>query len=204
VGTTLIIVEELVIGFQVLAWVGLLVGIEWVACWELGNWIPVVGVLLLAAAYTLGIVFDRFLGVCSSWVLDTEWKWIQPITDKLREWLKYHKDDTKTITETALDIMLRYPPAQRHLENRERQKCLLRATGFNSLLFVVAWGINSLLSVLGGWTRPMVPLPVVIAVTVVMPFAFLTWLGFSRDFNSGLTDLRNHAKEDKNVTNSPK
>ena len=219
-GTTVVIVELLVIGFQVLAWVGLLVGLEWVACCELGNWIPVVGVLLLAAAYTVGIVFDRFLGVCSWVVMDWDcklikplrkplikpvwkllikplwkllikpvWKlvikplWklvIKPLRRKLRALLKHPDADEKTITDMRLDIMLWRPDAHRHLESRERQGRLLRATGPNALLFGLACWIR------GAVPRP-VPCAVVIAVIVVGLLAFCGWFKFKRDLNSVLT-----------------
>ena len=57
-GTTLVIVELLIIGFQVLAWVALLMGVDRISCDTLimlKGWLPAVSVLGLAAAYTFGV-----------------------------------------------------------------------------------------------------------------------------------------------------
>ena len=76
-GTTLIIVELVIIGFQVLVWVTLLlwlvlypnhVCLDQLKGWFSGlkDWVPVVALLVLAMAYTLGLVFDRSLGFLTS------------------------------------------------------------------------------------------------------------------------------------------
>lgn len=64
-GTTSLVVELLIIGFQVATWVVLLLlsvfGYEWIDLRFLTSWAALVTVVFLAASYSLGLIFDAIL-----------------------------------------------------------------------------------------------------------------------------------------------
>lgn len=137
-GTTLIIVELVIIGFQVLVWVTLLL---WpvlkpnlVHLKHMENWVPVVALSVVAMAYTLGVVFDRFLGFLAS----------ISYSQRLLKWLKLtfgHQTNeptsTVTLTEKHYYIMQRNPEAYKQWEYNDRQVRLLRATFANAFLIAI-------------------------------------------------------------------
>jgi hypothetical protein len=167
--TTLMIVEFLIIGFQVLAWIVLLLIPPTqlkdlvVQLKEWGDWVPVVGVLVLAVAYTLGIVFDRFLGFCIS---------------KL---LRDNPSDPATVKRNY--ILLRHPEANRQLENSAPRTRLLRATSFNALI-IASIGYSKC-----GFSKALGLLLVGVAFT-----AFLAWRKDSRDSAIAVKGFCDYAK----------
>jgi len=96
-GTTLVIVELLIIGFQVLVWAALFLWPlpkEWFSSLCLDkDWArllqevtPLLSVGALAAVYTLGLVFDRFVGWATTWLL-RKLAWLLHKLDRLLGWL---------------------------------------------------------------------------------------------------------------------
>jgi hypothetical protein len=165
-GTTLVIVELLIIGFQVLAWIVLLLipftnlkGDNLVKTLkELEGWVPVIVVLVLALAYTLGIVFDRFLGWITLHIQDVSSNpdirkkhrfigfcisLVKVVLIKClpRKIFQYLISKCQTIYDINYDIrekhryiLLAHAEANKQLENVTRQISLLRATFFNTFL----------------------------------------------------------------------
>jgi hypothetical protein len=64
-GTTALIVEMVIIGFQVLIWMSLLLitifGYHWIDFSRLKDWSTIISIALIGISYTLGIVFDSFI-----------------------------------------------------------------------------------------------------------------------------------------------
>ncbi|MBI1803168.1 MAG: hypothetical protein HY033_12100 [Ignavibacteriae bacterium] len=60
-----LLVEIVIIGFQILTWICLLTfsiaGYEWIHFEVLKDWIPVISITLFAVSYTLGLIFDNFV-----------------------------------------------------------------------------------------------------------------------------------------------
>ncbi|MBN1359688.1 MAG: hypothetical protein JW993_03800 [Sedimentisphaerales bacterium] len=151
------IVELLIIGFQVLLWVGLLF---WAlsdgkdACTqslkELDRWIPVLGVGTFAAAYTLGLLFDRLIGNLSALVQ-----------------AKLLPNRSKDVSDQGASILLQHHDAWAYIESVNRQIRLLRATCFNSLLtmFVVLVWYKPC------WIIPWLLLAVFVASSVTWPMS---------------------------------
>ena len=157
-GTTLIIVELLIIGFQVLIWVGLLLshfdGLP-IRPEELSERDPLLVGFLVGAAYTLGIVWDRVLGHTSTWLLQPVVRGVRRTKRRpvpaLRKWLydrvRHFRDKSDDQEETdKIDDFYRNhifrPHAYEASENANRQVRLLRATGFNSVIIggmLFAW-----------------------------------------------------------------
>lgn len=142
-GTTLVIVELLIIGFEVLIWISLLLRQFCPGVCSLLDalkaWDPLLAVVV-GIAYTLGIVCDRFLGNMSVFVEDHKY------VERLFAIFKARKDlpdlncpefdgrpDKEFYTN---DIFL--PHAFDALGNTNRQIRLLRATSINSFItFIV-------------------------------------------------------------------
>jgi len=140
-GTTLVIVELLIIGFEVLVWLGLLLwkpldlGALFQNCsaqtW-LDQWKELLAIAGVAAAYTLGIVFDRLLGHASI-LLQQRRRQHPKATSEA-----YH-DRGPQQRFYASHILL--PHSYEIFENTGRQKRLLRATFFNSFAIAVVLSI---------------------------------------------------------------
>jgi len=168
VGTTLIIVELVIIGFQVLVWITLLL---WpvlkpnlVHLKHLKDWVPVVALSVLAMAYTLGIVFDRSLGCLTS-------------TLKLTS-----KETQETLKRNHYYIMLNNPETYRQWENVERRVYLLRATFFNSFIIAgIVWYKYR--------SRWKIWLPL-----AILAIAFITWCEARLRSDDALVQLYKTAK----------
>lgn len=158
--TTLVIVEFLIVGFQVCVWIGLLV---WKYCdmddilMCLKEWSPLSATCALALAYTLGVTFDRFAGAISAWVQKKTKRARRSLSRKGQEAV----DRTPSVRETPDDValratrlMLKYPEAYAYWEQLNRQIRLLRATCVNGLIcaIVVLFFYRSV------WCIPLVPL----------------------------------------------
>ncbi|MBN1360610.1 MAG: hypothetical protein JW993_08460 [Sedimentisphaerales bacterium] len=150
-GTTLLIVEYLIIGFQVMVWVGLLL---WTfmdsACVDLAkshNCSPVAVTILLAAAYTLGFVFDRFIGCMSlkTWAKrsrdnPSENPNLEGRSNNLLS-PRVQKPVKSAVNEQGIKewrVMLKYSHVLPYIENQSRLKRLLRATCINSTFTMLA------------------------------------------------------------------
>jgi len=131
--TTLVIVEFLIVGFQVCVWLGLLLG----KCSPQARiWIfshreldPFIATYALATAYTLGIVFDRLFGAFSS------------VLQHVSKWLAERPKKSKGSSDDQYRLILHYPEAYAQLQQINRQTRLLRATFWNSLICALIVGI---------------------------------------------------------------
>lgn len=159
-GTTLMIVELVVIGFQVLVWVGLLL---WPVLGrecsldrlkELGDWVPVLAIAGLAVSYMLGLVFDRSVGSLS-WLLQKFAKFVRAklLTHRTLKGNETKCDESgkkaqciwsneKDIWTNERYIMLYRAEAYKHLENLGRQRRLLRATCVNTVIALIVLAIR--------------------------------------------------------------
>ncbi len=126
--TTLVIVELLIIGFQVLLWVGLLLcvllGKEWADVEKLKEWeawIPLLGVGIFAAAYTAGLLFDRLVGNVSTICQAKLGRPQVPREQKILRWM----------------IVMNRHEAWGDIEGLSRQIRLLRATCVNAFFIAI-------------------------------------------------------------------
>lgn len=181
-GTTQIIVELLIIGFQVLTWVVLLFGVDRISCDTLAmlkKWFPLVGVLGLAAAYTLGSVFDRLLGF---------------IIDRLQEVRIGTDSDVEERKETQYRVMLsNTTDASKHLHNVNQQKRLLRATCVNAVMIALVGGFRGVFSC-----------RVVLALGVFAIAAFIGWAYYEENYNKSLDWFGKLLQEDTNAKKKSK
>ena len=80
-GTTNLVVEMVIIGFQVLIWMALIVltifGYSWIELSSLKDWTSVIVIGLVAVAYTLGVVFDSFVGSLPFIKVRTSLNWLE-------------------------------------------------------------------------------------------------------------------------------
>jgi len=200
-GTTLVIVELLVIGFQVLVWVGLL---TWPLISshleQLKDFKELLTIGAIAAAYTFGLVFDRSIGLCTSRMqssrllgrLRKDWA----STDSTSRWQEYIKCRVKCILDRILkpekngngqddrrenSWELRKQgksDAVRLIDDLDRQKRLLRATCLNAFLIAAVARIRWSL---GGW--------VVVLLLLAGLGAFLAWLDLDRRIRGKWQDI---------------
>jgi hypothetical protein len=152
--TTVIIVELLIIGVQTLVWVVLLLGRvspDLISLEELDK-PELLATVLVATAYTVGVVADRFLGNLSTNI------------QKLRARDPYNPGGAAR--EFYMTEIFK-PNAHEHFQTSERQIRLLRATGVNSFITMIVlvagyreylwrtWLLSGLLLLLAGvpaWT----------------------------------------------------
>jgi hypothetical protein len=178
-GTTLIIVELLIIGFQVLVWAGLLLHhFDAIPAWPeplKGCNALFVGVLV-GTAYTLGIVCDRVLGHLSTvvqagvrHVIDTRQSKSNSGTYEASVQKRPRADEKERI----LEFYARHiyaPHAYGALENANRHIRLLRATCVNSIIMAITLFL---------WYRSDYK-RLSISLLILALFSLLAWLMSSR------------------------
>lgn len=125
---TSIIIELVLIGFQVLIWVSLLIltifGFEWVNLSALKQWSTEISVGLVGVAYMLGLIFDKAVSTLPySWILGGS---LTP------------SEDSPNLVAMRMDILTRNPEVYETLERRLNQHRLVRATVFNLALISTA------------------------------------------------------------------
>ncbi len=139
-GTILVIVEFLIIGFQVMVWLGLLlwpdVKEQCAKLVESPNSAPLVVMGVVAAAYTLGVVFDRSIGHLSTL--------IQALINSRKKEKASENASPKESAETSVTklspealkkrVFLRYPHYQAHLVSYNQRVRLLRAKFLNGVI----------------------------------------------------------------------
>jgi len=134
--TTLIVVELLMIGCQVLAWVVLLlirlcpqlIPSDQMEPENVKEWTPALATFAVVIAYTVGVVGDRFLGNVSTCVQ-----------------LRLHKTSQDIAEREFYMTEVFRPYAHDYFETSNRQIRLLRATCFNSF-------ITALVLLFGYWS----------------------------------------------------
>jgi hypothetical protein len=166
-GTTLVIVELLIVGFQVLIWVALLLWhFKAMPAWpeELNQSDALLFAFAAGTAYMLGIVCDRVLGHLSTlsqiflrwfWTL-TKRLWARVERLSIKRFDDGHRSerhsatseaatpsvDEKSLIQDFYRNQIYRPQAYEALENASRQIRLLRATGVNGIIIAVilfAW-----------------------------------------------------------------
>jgi hypothetical protein len=127
-GTTSIIVEMVIIGFQVLVWMTLVVltvfGYQWIDLSKLKDWTTLLSVALVGTSYTLGIVFDSFIAS-----LFAPWEY------RSRMWLP--DKITENPGRMRAYIMAKNPDASEELLKRANRNSLIRATSLNLVLISI-------------------------------------------------------------------
>ena len=125
---TAIILELVLIGFQVLIWVSLLVltifGFGWVHLSSLKQWSTEISVGLVGVAYMLGLIFDKAVSALP-------YSWIVAGTRTSHE-------DSPSPLAMRVEILSKRPEVFEALERRINQHRLVRATVFNLALISVS------------------------------------------------------------------
>jgi hypothetical protein len=126
---TSIILELVLIGFQVLIWVSLLVlaifGYEWVHLDALKEWSTEISVGLVGVAYMLGLIFDKA-------VSSLPYGWIVGSAALARS------EDSPSPLAMRVEILTKQPAVYETLERRLNQHRLVRATVFNLALISIS------------------------------------------------------------------
>jgi hypothetical protein len=140
-GTTTLLVEIVIIGFQVLIWILLIFfttwGYNWVDVTSLKDWSGIIAIGLVVISYTLGIIFD---GIASS-LSDTWFSWAYyrlPLQTVARKGVfeEYHPYDTSPSIMRS-HIQATDPNTYEHLEKIFNQGRLLRSTSINLILISI-------------------------------------------------------------------
>jgi hypothetical protein len=125
---TAIILELVLIGFQVLIWVSLLIltifGFGWVHLNALKQWSTEISVGLVGVAYMLGLIFDKAVSALP-------YSWIVGGT-------RTPKEDSPSPLAMRVEILSRKPEVSEALERRINQHRLVRGTVFNLALISVS------------------------------------------------------------------
>jgi hypothetical protein len=195
-GTTLIIVELLIIGFQVLIWVGLLLShFKAMPTWseELNRSDTLLFAFVAGTAYTLGIVCDRFLGHASTLLQAL----LECLRDKRRSKTssgtpqakgqeRLPTDEKSLIRDFYANHIYR-PQAYEALENVNRHVRLLRATGFNSIIIA---------GMLFAWHRSDCE-PLWISLALLGLVSCVAWVATSRRWKTNLTSVFRAAQREE-------
>ena len=156
---TFIIIELVLVGFQVLIWVFLLVlavfGYGWLHLASMKEWSTELSVALLGVAYMFGLIFDKAIGSLPySWIIGGS-----ALTKK---------GDLPSPLVMRVEILLKRPEVYEVLERRLNQHRLVRATVFNLALM----SLSALVFFI-------VQMDFSIRLLIVFVFLSLMFLGFS-------------------------
>lgn len=176
-GTTALIVEMVIIGFQVLIWMVLITlfvfGYNWIDVSKFKDWVTLISIALVGVSYTLGIIFDGFIAT-----LFAPWEY------RSRRWLptQYTGNPGRMrayITATSAD-------ASEELTRRANRSSLIRATSLNLLII----SICSLIFVKRyfGWHTKLMILIVVFSILLTV-LALLTWQNLLRGYYFYLIEI---------------
>jgi hypothetical protein len=126
---TAIILELVLIGFQVLIWVSLAVmtvfGFQWLNLGALKQWSTEISVGLVGVSYMLGLIFDKAVSALPyTWILGGGST--QP------------DEDSPNPLAMRAEILVRQPEVYEALERKLNQHRLVRATVFNLALISIA------------------------------------------------------------------
>lgn len=163
-GTTSIVVEMVIIGFQVLVWITLITfaffGYDWIHVSKLKDWTTIISVALVGISYTLGIVFDSFVGTLFAPWESRSWRWSR---------------EKHSISPGVMRayIMATNADASQELTKRGNRSSLVRATSLNLVLIT----LSSLVFVLNqfGFSWKLYILIVVFSI-LLTGLTILTWL----------------------------
>jgi len=126
---TSIILELVLIGFQVLIWVSLLVlavfGFDWLHLDGLKQWSSEISVGLVGVAYMLGLIFDKAVSTLP-------YRWIVGGSALAPS------EDSPSPLAMRVKILTKHPEVYEALERRLNQHRLVRATVFNLALISIS------------------------------------------------------------------
>lgn len=164
--TTTLIVEVVIIGFQVLVWISLLVeigfGHKWVNPSQLKDWATLISVAFVGVSYTLGIIFDNLTNsLFAPWSSFAGMHFFEP---RLSE--RPHPGRMR------IYIMTKNAEMSRELQGRFNQSRLLRATSLNILLIGVLTLILVIKQVGFSWKIGLI---VSCSSAALIVLAFQTW-----------------------------
>ena len=193
-GTTSLIVEMVIIGFQVLVWMSLIVlilfGYKGIDISKLKDWSGAISLALVGTSYTLGLVFNGFIGaVFAHWEISL-WEWFVKLSDR-----KGRTGPAQSRTDPAQ--MRAYltafnSDASEQLTREFNRHSLIRATSLNLVLI----GITSLVWVnkqYGFWLR--LDLAIVLSSLLLIVLSLFTWLLLSVTYYRHLGNVYDAMKE---------
>jgi len=130
-GTTSIIVELVIIGFQGIIWLSLVIGVffgyDWIDFSKAKDWVTILSIAAIAVSYTLGLIFNSVAAT-----LFGPWRlWVY------RMILPDFESTTKEFWNIYSTIMLESPDIHKHLERIFNEIRLLRATVINLCLIAI-------------------------------------------------------------------
>lgn len=159
-GTTALIVEMVIIGFQVVVWMSLIilviVGYDWIDVSKFKDWATPISIALVGVSYTLGIIFDSFIR------------------------LLFITLEPASPGNMMAYIIATNTDAAEELNKRANRSSLVRATSLNLLII----SVSSLIFVKKyfGWSIRILTLIVVFSI-LLTGLALLTWFRSVSGYN---------------------
>jgi hypothetical protein len=186
VGTTSLIVEMVIIGFQVLVWMSLVVlilfGYKDIDPSKLKDWSAVISLALVGTAYTLGLVFNGFIGaVFVHWEFSL-WEWLN----------RPGREGRRGPAQMRAYITAFNSDASEGLTSEAHRHSLIRATALNLVLI----GITSLVwahKQYGFWLR--LDLAIVLSSLLLIGLSLFAWFLLSVNYCAQLRDVYDAMKE---------
>lgn len=182
--TTVLIVEVLLIGFQVLIWISLSIlnifGYQWIDPSKLTGWAPLISLALIGVSYTFGIIFNSL--VASAYL-----PWMKKLVSKWRQsyFAAYKRDDLSLINTRQMRfyVMMKSPDVSHYLRRQLHRTQLLRGTSVNFFIIGILTFVFVVKQV--GFSLPL--LISVILVSIISTFlAIFTW---RRSFHKYIFEL---------------
>ena len=190
-GTTSLIVEMVIIGFQVLVWMVLIVlivfGYDWVDFQKLKDWATILSVILIGASYTLGIVFDSFMASLYAPWERRSWKWLP---EEIKEGMA--RGEKVSPGHMRAYLMTASPEASEELNNRANRNSLIRATSLNLVIICLA----SLIFVHKQFGfSPKLEIVIIIFSALLIPLSIRTWGRLRNGYYLFLVNVYQNTKE---------
>lgn len=184
-GTTTLLVEIVIIGFQVLIWISLILfttwGYDWVNLSNLKDWTGLIAIGFLAMSYTLGIIFDSIVAsLLSVWNYRAFYLLPPLINGRMVEMLDAIDESDRTPPSVMKSrIRSTDPTTYDYLEKTFNQGRLLRSTGVNLLLI-------SMTSIIFTATQNgIIWKQIIFIIAILIPLSGLSiwaWVKFRRNY----------------------
>jgi hypothetical protein len=193
-GTTSLIVEMVIIGFQVLVWMSLIVlilfGYRDIDPAKLKDWSAIISLALVGTSYTLGLVFNGFIGSVFAHSESSLWKSF--VTRSGREGRRGPAQIPTDPGQMRAYITAFNSDASEDLTSEAHRHSLIRATSLNLVLI----GITSLVWVTkqyGFWLR--LDLAILLSSLLLIGLSLFTWFGLSVTYYWHLCSVYDAMKE---------
>jgi hypothetical protein len=195
-GTTSLIVEIVIIGFQVLLWIFFIVasgwGYNWIKLSALKEWSAAVGVALIAVSYTLGLIFDSLVGA-----LFAPWQY-KTVKEERAFFSERGQGLPVSPAEMVAYIMATNKDAAEFLQRLFNQSRLLRATSANLLLIGISGFVFVVKRVAFSWS---LLLGMLIGSASIAAMAIVTWIKTLRGYYYYLNEsYRTQLKKDSKAS----